>query len=211
MLLTGCASGLLIAFRQCNKRNKANKNKNTTGKTTTIDDNSSTSSNISDDDDDSDNEENEIINDDNASNNNHSFHKKFTNAKWDTSAITLQTLKRIKRSMRSQNVSINNNDSNAKGNFTTTTTASTTTPYQPRFYMTHDHHRITSIAFALYDTRIVVGLANGHLYVWAASPGLNRREGRLLARVHVPLHGCYPVVALTCNELKANNDANYLQ
>lgn len=75
-----------------------------------------------------------------------------------------------------------------------------TTPMVPSFVLRHDDCRITCIRFALTDTRIVVGVAFGLLYVWSASPGLNRIEGRLLLRVRVPECGLYPVVAIGVRE-----------
>ena len=73
-------------------------------------------------------------------------------------------------------------------------------PMVPSFVLRHDECRVTCISFALRDTRIVVGVVFGLIYVWSATPGLNRIEGRLLLRVRVPEHGIYPVVALGLRE-----------
>ena len=70
----------------------------------------------------------------------------------------------------------------------------------PSFVLRHDECRVTCISFALRDTRIVVGVVFGLIYVWSATTGLNRIEGRLLLRVRVPEHGIYPVVALGLRE-----------
>ncbi|KAG5476414.1 hypothetical protein LSCM1_04118 [Leishmania martiniquensis] len=69
-------------------------------------------------------------------------------------------------------------------------------PLKPAFMLWHDDCRIICIRLAMRDTRIVVGVAFGLVYVWSSSPGLNQVEGRLLLRVRVPEHGLYPVVSL---------------
>ncbi|KAG5501867.1 hypothetical protein JKF63_04137 [Porcisia hertigi] len=69
-------------------------------------------------------------------------------------------------------------------------------PLDSAFTLKHDGCRITRICLALHDTRIVVGVAFGLVYVWSSSPGLNQVEGRLLLRVRVPEHGLYPVISL---------------
>ncbi|KPI83630.1 hypothetical protein ABL78_7333 [Leptomonas seymouri] len=73
-------------------------------------------------------------------------------------------------------------------------------PMTPSFVLRHDDGRITCIQFALKDTRIVVGVVSGLVYVWSSAPGLNRIEGRLLLRVRVPECGLYPVVSLGLRE-----------
>ncbi|CAG9576432.1 conserved hypothetical protein [Leishmania major strain Friedlin] len=78
--------------------------------------------------------------------------------------------------------------------------AQTTLPLKPAFTLRHDDCRITCIRLALRDTRIVVGVVFGLVYVWSSSPGLNQVEGRLLLRVRVPEHGLYPVVSLSMVE-----------
>jgi WD40 repeat protein len=70
----------------------------------------------------------------------------------------------------------------------------------PSFVLRHDDCRITCVQFALKDTRIVVGVVFGLVYVWSSAPGLNSVEGRLLLRVRVPEHGLYPVVSLGVRE-----------
>nr|CCM16396.1 hypothetical protein, conserved [Leishmania guyanensis] len=74
--------------------------------------------------------------------------------------------------------------------------AQTTRPLKPAFTLKHDHGRVTCIRLALHDTRIVVGVVFGLVYVWSSSPGLNLVEGRLLLRIRVPEHGLYPVISL---------------
>ncbi|CAC9496546.1 conserved hypothetical protein [Leishmania infantum JPCM5] len=76
----------------------------------------------------------------------------------------------------------------------------TTLPLKPAFTLRHDDCRITRICLALRDTRIVVGVVFGLVYVWSSSPGLNQVEGRLLLRVRVPEHGLYPVISLNMVE-----------
>ncbi|CBZ27931.1 conserved hypothetical protein [Leishmania mexicana MHOM/GT/2001/U1103] len=75
-----------------------------------------------------------------------------------------------------------------------------TRPLKPAFTLRHDDCRITCISLALRDTRIVVGVVFGLVYVWSSSPGLNQVEGRLLLRVRVPEHGLYPVISLSMVE-----------
>ncbi|KAG5499555.1 hypothetical protein JIQ42_05028 [Leishmania sp. Namibia] len=74
--------------------------------------------------------------------------------------------------------------------------SSTARPLKPAFTLRHDDCRITRICLAMSDSRIVVGVVFGLVYVWSSSPGLNQVEGRLLLRVRVPEHGLYPVVSL---------------
>ncbi|KAG5502160.1 hypothetical protein GH5_05110 [Leishmania sp. Ghana 2012 LV757] len=76
------------------------------------------------------------------------------------------------------------------------TASSTARPLKPAFTLRHDDCRITRICLAMRDSRIVVGVVFGLVYVWSSSPGLNQVEGRLLLRVRVPEHGLYPVVSL---------------
>ncbi|KAG5476688.1 hypothetical protein CUR178_03861 [Leishmania enriettii] len=74
--------------------------------------------------------------------------------------------------------------------------SSTARRLKPAFTLRHDDCRITLISLAMRDTRIVVGVVFGLVYVWSSSPGLNQVEGRLLLCVRVPEHGLYPVVSL---------------
>ncbi|KPA86858.1 hypothetical protein ABB37_00906 [Leptomonas pyrrhocoris] len=82
-------------------------------------------------------------------------------------------------------------------------------PMTPSFVLRHDDCRITCITFALQDTKIVVGVVFGLVYVWSAAPGLNRIEGRLLLRVQVPEHGLYPVVSFNVQESVAAAAASH--
>ncbi|GET89473.1 hypothetical protein, conserved [Leishmania tarentolae] len=79
---------------------------------------------------------------------------------------------------------------------TAASTVLTARSLKPAFTLRHDDCRITCIRLALRDTRIVVGVVFGLVYVWSSSPGLNQVEGRLLLRLCVPQKGLYPVISL---------------
>lgn len=73
--------------------------------------------------------------------------------------------------------------------------------FVPAFTLSHNGYRVSCLQFGLQNTRILVGVAIGYVYVWASTPGLNRRAGRLLQRVRVPASGLYPVVSIECREV----------
>ncbi|CBH12100.1 telomerase-associated protein, putative [Trypanosoma brucei gambiense DAL972] len=74
--------------------------------------------------------------------------------------------------------------------------------FEPQFTLLHDQHRISYICIGLQNTRIMCGTAKGEVFVWDSTPGLNRREGRLLQRIRVAEEGAHPVVYIGCESCR---------
>ncbi|ESL05643.1 telomerase-associated protein [Trypanosoma rangeli SC58] len=72
--------------------------------------------------------------------------------------------------------------------------------FAPYFVLSHEHSRVSCIRVVMRNSRILCGTAAGEVFVWAASPGLNLREGRLLRRIRVVGKGTYPVIFIACEE-----------
>ncbi|RNF08543.1 telomerase-associated protein [Trypanosoma rangeli] len=72
--------------------------------------------------------------------------------------------------------------------------------FVPHFILSHEHNRVSCIRVVMQNSRILCGTAAGEVFVWAASPGLNLREGRLLQRIRVVGKGTYPVIFIACEE-----------
>ncbi|RNF27381.1 telomerase-associated protein [Trypanosoma conorhini] len=77
--------------------------------------------------------------------------------------------------------------------------------FVPHFVLSHEHDRVSCIRVVMQNSRILCGTAGGEVFVWAASPGLNHREGRLLRRIRVAGKGTYPVIFIECVEELASS------
>ncbi|PWU99776.1 putative telomerase component [Trypanosoma cruzi] len=73
--------------------------------------------------------------------------------------------------------------------------------FAPHFVLAHERHRVSCIRIVMQNSRILCGTAAGEVFIWASSPGLNHREGRLLQRIRVVNKDAYPVVFIECNEV----------
>lgn len=80
---------------------------------------------------------------------------------------------------------------------------------KPSFALSHEGKRVSIIRFGLADTRLLTGVVTGTVYVWSSEPGLDRRSGRLLFRVHAPSLGCYPIISLECVDERTNGTQGF--
>ncbi|ORC87568.1 putative telomerase-associated protein [Trypanosoma theileri] len=81
--------------------------------------------------------------------------------------------------------------------------------FTPYFSLSHEQNRVSCICIGMQNKRILCGTAVGEVFVWAATPGLDRREGLLLQRISVAEEGVYPVVFVGCVVEKASDKSKH--